>query len=53
MDSSRHVSQLEAGVLEGADWLSKLLPGLHILTRHINAELCTSNTATCNVIQDA
>ncbi len=45
MNSSCHVSKLELSVLEGANWLAKLMPALHILQCHICAELSTANTA--------
>ena len=45
MNSSCHVSKLELSVLEGANWLAKLLPAVHIVQCHICAELSTANTA--------
>ncbi len=45
MNSSCHVGELEFSVLEGANWLAKLMSALHIVQCHICAELSTANTA--------
>jgi len=45
MNSSCHVGELELSVLEGANWLAKLMSALHIVQCHICAELSTANTA--------
>ena len=45
MNRCCHVSKLELSILEGANWLAKLMPALHIAQCHICAELSTANTA--------